>query len=210
MGLGSVVTAESLNDIINVVKYFNLMPKFEIEKVNNNNIKINIRGEYYYMGNYIEKIDDAVVQLEDEILIGQWNALAGILDIPNHIFSIRRVSLGSTYNLLLADLTNYIIENPETEIPVFMLIFDPNKNLFEYSYVKGLFSTGGGTGINKYVVDFNNIVNISFSMISDKPPLIQIYDDIGMMVIPNSIEIQSNFVEITFNEAQTGIVVAIN
>lgn len=70
LGLGSVITAESLNDIVNIVKYYNLLPKFEIIKNNNQDIQLIIRGEYYYLNTYVEKFDDATMHIEDEILLG--------------------------------------------------------------------------------------------------------------------------------------------
>jgi hypothetical protein len=70
-GLGSIIRAEDLNDIVDVVKYYNLLPKFDIVKNNNNDIKLTIRGEYYYLGSHIEKYETQTIQIEDEILIGQ-------------------------------------------------------------------------------------------------------------------------------------------
>jgi hypothetical protein len=71
MGLGSIITAESLNDIISIVKYYNLLPKFSVTKNNNNDIELYILGEYYYLNNYVEKISDATYQLANEVLLGQ-------------------------------------------------------------------------------------------------------------------------------------------
>jgi len=69
--LGSIITAADLNDILNVVKYYNLLPKFDVTKVNNNDIELNILGEFYYLTNYIEKFEDTKVQLEDTVLLVQ-------------------------------------------------------------------------------------------------------------------------------------------
>lgn len=211
LGLGSVITAESLNDIVNVVKYYNLMPKFDVTKVNNNDIKLYIRGEYYYLDNYVEKFDDATYQIEDEILLGQWNALIGFLDTPNHIFNITRVSVAETYNNLLADLTNFINENPDYEIPIFILVFDTNKDLFEYAYInRGTFSSGGSSGVNFYNITFTSVLAVSFNLLSDRKPLVQIYDNNGYEVLPDTKRAVGTSVNITFYEAQSGVIACAN
>jgi len=165
-----------LNDIVNIVKYYNLLPKFEITKYNNNDVQLIIRGEYYYLDTFVEKFDDATMHIEDEVLLGMWNALIGFLDIPNHIFNVRRVSVGSTYNELIADLTNFTNENPEYELPIFIVLFDPNKNVFEYAYInRGAYSSGGGApAVHSYNVAFANVLNVSFNLLSDKKPVVQI------------------------------------
>lgn len=211
MGLGSVITAESLNDIISIVKYYNLLPKFDVTKVNNNDIKLDIRGEYYYMGTYVEKIDSVEYQLENEILLGEWNALISFLDIPNRIFNIRRVAVGDTYNNLIADITNFIVENPESEIPIFVMIFDTNKNLFEYAYVSNSgMATSSPSGVNKYNVTFTGVLNVSFSLLSDTMPVITLYDENGDWFMPDSISVEGTLVEIVFLDSKSGTIAAVN
>jgi len=189
------------------------MPKFDVEKNNNNDIKLYIRGEYYYLNNYVEKFDDALYQIEDEILLGQWNALVGFLDTPNHIFNLVRVSVGDTYNNLIADITNFINENPDYEIPIFILIFDTNKDLFEYSYInRGSFSGsgGGGASVNFYNVTFTNALSVSFNLLSDRKPIINIYDGSGYEVLPDTKRASGTSVNITFFDAQSGVIAAAN
>lgn len=133
------------------------------------------------------------------------------MDIPNHIFNLRRVAVGETYNNLIADITNFQIENPEYEMPIFILIFDTNKNLFEHAFVnRSGFSISSSSSVNKYNVSFSNALNVSFSMISDKKPVVSIYDGDGNMVIPDNIQVEGTLVEITFIESQSGSISAVN
>lgn len=212
LGLGSIITASDLNDIINVVKYYNLLPKFDVTKVNNNDIKLSILGEYYYLSNYIEKFEDTLIQIEDEALLGQQSAVVCFLDIPNHVFNVRRVAVGSTYGNLLADLTEFLVDNPDYEIPLFILVFDTNKNLFEYAYVRNGFMGGGsgGSTINKYTATFSGVTMISFSMTNESYPSITCQDTDDQMFFPDSVEKVGSLIRIYFNYPQSGTIVAFN
>jgi hypothetical protein len=102
------------------------------------------------------------------------------LDIPNQVFSVTRVAVGDTYDNLIADMTNFTVENPQFEMPIFVLIFDTNKNLFEQAYVnRSGFSISASSSVNKYNIALSNTLNASFTMGTDSKPVVMVWDQDG-------------------------------